>query len=273
MATIDDVQNAMVNVITPALYPNGTNNPSIVARDIYIYPGFPLKQNLDADLAAGNINVSVFAQKGMTRNTTRVRDLYADTAIDVATIILDVVSNTVTVNGSVTVGQTSVVIVNGIGYAYMAQTGDTLDSIADVLAGMIPNASALNNVITINNTNNIEARVSVPGTMRRILQSEEGIFRVRVIVPTPSQSIRETVGKAIQLAFLTLQPRYYLQMPDGVSASIRAKGIEEINTYELDLALVRDYLYLVEYHAVDVETFQTIADPIINNTVSNIPIS
>jgi hypothetical protein len=348
MATIDDIQNAMVNVITPVLYPNGTNNPSIVgsivsnitidnagsnyttatitfsggggtgaqadatidageivaititnpgsgytsaptvtisgdgtgatataiiiARKIYVYAGFPLKQNLDADLAAGDINIAVFAQKAMTRNTTRIRDLYASPIVQSATIILDVVDNTVTVNGSVTVGQVSVAIVNGVGYAYMAQADDTLNDIAAALAALIPNATALNNVITISNAHDIEARVSVPGTMRRILQSEESLFRVRVIVPTAYQTIRELIGKNIQLAFLKLEPRYYLGMPDGISASIRAKGIDEVNTYELDLALVRDYLYLVEYHTVDVEEFQTIADPYQNNTVSNLPV-
>jgi hypothetical protein len=349
MATIDDVQDAMVNVITPVLYPNGTNSPSIVgsivssitinnagsnyttatisfsggggsgaqavatiddgeivaitvtnpgtnytsaptvtitgdgtgaaataviaARNIYVYAGFPLKQNLDADLANGDINVAVFAQKGMTRNTTRVRRQFASPIVQSATIILDVVGNTVTVNGSVTVGQVSVAIVNGVGYAYMAQDGDTLNDIAAELANLIPNAAALNNVITISNAYDIEARVSVPGTMRRILQSEEAIFRVRVIVPTAYQSIRNLIGSTIQLAFLKLEPEYYLSMPDGISASIHGKGIDEINTYELDLALVRDYLYLVEYHTVDVEQFQTIADPYLNTTVSNLPIS
>jgi hypothetical protein len=188
-----------------------------------------------------------------------------------ATIHLDVVANTVTVSGSVTAGQVNVIIVNNIGYAYMALITDTLNTIASALAGMIPNASAVNNVITINEAYSIEARVSVPGTMRRILQSEEGIFRARVIAAT--HEARETLGKALQLAFLKLTPRYYLSMPDGISASIRAKGVEEINTYELDLAFVRDYLYLLEYHVVDVDEFQTIADPYQNTSVSNLPIS
>ena len=335
MSTISDVQNAMVNVITPALYPNSTSQPSIVnsilssvavdaggsayttatvsfsggggtgaiaeavisggeiiavnlvdpgtdytapptvtitgdgsgaaataaltPRIIYVYPGDPLKQNLDGDLAAGNINVSVFAQKGMTRNTTRVRDQYASPIIDAATLVFTILNDTVTITGTVTVGQTAVIIVNGVGYAYQAQIGDTVDSIAATLANAIPGASSFNNKITIPSAITLVARASVPGTMRRILQSEEAIFRVRIIAPT--FDTREAVSSAIQLAFLTLEPRYYLQMPDGISASIRAKGIEEVNAYELALGLCRDYLYLIEYHVVDVQTFQTIADP------------
>lgn len=350
MSTIDDVQNKMVDVITPVLYPNGTNQPSIVgsivsgitvtngganyttatisftggggsgaeavatinddgeidaitllnsgtgytsvptvvitgdgtgaaatatitARKIYIYPGNPYKQNLDADLAAGDINVAVFAQKGMSRNTTRLRDSYADQQVDSATITLAILNNTVTISGTPTPGQAAVLIVNNTPYSYKILEDDTLNDIATELADLIPNASAVNNVITITDVYSIIARVSVQGTMRRILQSEEGIFRVRVIVPSAYQALRETIGSAIQLAFLTLDPRYYLEMPDGISASIRAKGIDEINNYELDLALVRDYLYLIEYHTTQVSTFQTIADVIADMEVQITPIT
>lgn len=268
MASLSDVQNAMVNAIDAVVYPNGDNNPSIINKNVYIFAGDPLKLDLDALLLNGQAVISVFAQKGMTRNTTRIRDTFADPIISSATIFLDVIANTITISGSVTAGQVAVAIVNGIGYAYMAQAGDALNTIAAQLASLIPDASTLNNAITINNTYDIQARVSVPGTMRRILQSEEGVFRARVI--TTSHEDRETLGNALQLAFLKLEPRYYLAMPDGVSASIRAKGVEEINTYELDLAFVRDYLYLVEYHAVDVEEFQTITDPIINTALNNL---
>lgn len=271
MATLDDVQNAMVNVIEPVIYPDGNSNPSIINQNVYIFAGDPLKLDLDNILRQQQAVIVVFAQKAMTRNTTRVRDLYADEMISAATIILNVLANTVTINGTVTAGQVSMVIVDGVGYAYMALTGDTLNTIAAALAVIIPNATALNNVITITGTFNIEARVSVPGTMRRILQSEEGLFRARVIAAT--HEAREALGKALQLAFLKLDPRYYLQMPDGISASIRGKGTQETNIYELDLAFVRDYLYLVEYHTVDVSEFQTIADAYQNTTVSNLPIS
>jgi hypothetical protein len=271
MASIDDVQNAIVDAVVPALYPNGTSNPSIANAPIYIAPGNFLKANVDAGLVSGNIFVEVFAQKGMTRNTTRVRDLFADPVKQVATIILDVANNTVTVNGTVTVGQVSMVIVNGVGFAYSAQAGDTLNIIASTLANMIPTASAINNIITITNANTLIARVSVPGSMRRILESKEGLFRVRIIAS--NESSRNLVSGVIELALANLTPRYYLPMSDGISASIRAKGIDEINTYELASAFVRDHIYLIEYHLVDVGQFQTIADTTLNSTVSNLPIS
>lgn len=263
MSTLNDVQNAMVQVIADAMYPNGTNQPSITGSTIYIYPGDPVKSDLDSDLKAGISHVSVFAQQGMNRNTTRFQDLYCDQQIDTATIILVVNNNTVTITGTITVGQSAMVIVDGIGYAYMAQQGDTLDSIATQLALLIPNSSAIANILTINNALSIIGRTTVAGTMRRILNSEEGIFRARVIAP--QHATRETIGSALQIAFATLNPRYYLVMPDGISASIRPKGIDERNPYELELGFLRDYLYLVEYHTVQVSTFYTITDASIDN--------
>jgi hypothetical protein len=258
MSTISDVQNAMVQIIADAVYPDGTSSPSVTGTSIYVYPGDPVKANLDIDLKAGLSHVAVFAQQGMSRNTTRLRDLYCDQDVEIATIILVVNNNTVTVNGIVTVGQSAMVIVDGTGYSYMAQEGDTLDSIASELADLIPNSSAVANVVTINTALSIVARTTVPGTMRRILTSEEGIFRARVIAP--SHEFRETIGDALQIAFATLTPRYYMLMLDGISASIRSKGIDEKNPYELELGFLRDYLYLVEYHTVQVNSFYTITD-------------
>lgn len=336
MSTLNDVQNAMVNVITPVIYPNGTGQPSVIGNrvssfvitnggsnyttatvtisggggigaiatatiangaitsinlvnvigsagfgytqaptvtiigdgtgatatatitsiPIYVFAGDPLKLDLDAILKANEAVIAVFATRGMTRNTTRIRREYVDQVIQTATLFLNVSGNTVTVNGSVTANESCMVIVNNVGYAYRALSNDTLNSIASALANLIPNATANNNIITIANTYNIVARVSVPGQARRILHSQESVMRARII--TQNNQMRDVLGNAIQIGFGV--NGYYLPMPDLISASIKPNDIQEINTYELDLAFVRDYLYLVEYHTVQVSDFQTIAD-------------
>lgn len=271
MASLLDIQNAMVQTITIAVYPNGTASPSIINKDVFIYPGDPIKSQLDSDLLAGKAHIAVFPDKAMTRNVTKYRDQFADAQIDDATIFLNILNNTVTVNGTVTVGQVSMIILNGVGFAYSAQQGDTLNTIAAALANMMPGASVLNNVITISDVKTLQARVSVLGSMRRILNTYESIFRARIIAS--SYPDRETLGNAIVLAFAKLNPRYYLAMPDGISVFISLNTTQEINSFELDLAFNRDYLFLVRYNTVDVEQFQTIADPYQNITVSNLPIS
>ena len=267
MATLDDVQNAMVDTITPALYPNGVMSPSIAGVDIFIYPGDPLKENLDADLKAGKIHVSIFAMKGMNRNTTRLPPESADYLIDSATILVTVSGNTVTLGGTVTTGQAVMIIVAGTGYAYAALSNDTLNTIASALAAQIPGASALNNVITITSSFDIQARVSVGGSARKIVYSQESMFSVDII--TPSQPLRETVSRVIDLLFSSR----YLLMPDNIAASIRRNTINEFNKYELALAFERQYIYKVEYHSVAVERYQTITDPYIIKDVGFLPLS
>lgn len=231
--------------------------------DILVAAGDFLKSDVDAGLAQRKIFVAVFAVNGMTRNTTRIRREWVDSVIDDATLTAVVDEDTVTIGGTVTVGQAVMIIVRGTGYSYAALTGDTLDDIATQLADIIPNAVAVGTVITIPDVFDIIARISVRGTSRRVLESQESVFRVRIYAPDyPSRAL---VGKQIALAFATLADTqggtdYYLPMPDLISASIKPSRVMEINANEMDNAFVRDYLYLVEYHTVEVKTFQTIAD-------------
>lgn len=350
MSTLNDVQNAMVNVLTPAIYPNGTSSPSIAGNyvssitvsaggaayttatvtitggggkgaqavavisggiitainivtlnnipfkgygytsapnvvitgngtgamatanisptAVYIFPGDPLKYDLDTLLKAQNIVVAVFAVRGMSRNTTRFyRNNYVQGIPQTATLFLTVVNNTVTITGTITVGEACMVIVDNIGYSYAPLLTDTLDTIATALAALIPNATATLNVITVSDANTITATVSVPGTERQIMHTQEGVFRARIIAP--SHELRELIGGAVQLGFANFG--YYMPMPDLIYACIKPSGINEDNEYELPLAFLRDYLYMVEYHTVAVNTYQTIADAGIDITVGVLP--
>lgn len=70
MSDLSDVSNALVTLIASTLYPNGTGQPSVVVMPCVVYAGWPIPQQLDADLLAGKINVSVFPTP-TERNTTR----------------------------------------------------------------------------------------------------------------------------------------------------------------------------------------------------------
>lgn len=344
MSTLNDVQNAMVNLIDAAFYPNGDLQPSaagstitqivvntpgtgytqatvsiaggtgavafanivnggiasislqdggctftgapavtimgdgmgatataiVLPITVYTYAGDPLKQNLDAQLKARNIiNIAVFEANGMTRNTTRFNRRYELPIINLATLTLAVAGKTVTVGGMITANESAMVIVNGTGYAHKVLSNDTVNTIASALAALIPGASAVNNVVTIPSAYRLIARVSTQGTARRILHSQESIVRARVIAPT--NSMREWAANTLQIALG--ENDYWLTMPDSVNAFIKPKGIQENNQYELSQSFVRDYLYLVEYHTVQVGTFQTVADVALDEGVQQLPLS
>lgn len=352
MSTLNDVQNALVNIIDPIIYPNNDSQSSIlnnrvssvivtiggsgyttasisftggggqyamaqaiivsgVITQIIMIPGSGgfnytsaptvvitgdgtgasatatispiqvsiaagdfLKQNMDASLAMNDAFIAVFAVHGMTRNTTRFRREYAvvqPTDIQTPTLTLTVSDDTVIVGGIVTTGQVCVIIVSGIGYAYMATSTDTLTTIATQLAALIPGATSFGAVITISGQYSLVGRVSVPGTARRIFHSQESVIRVRIV--TAHNEIRDILGNAIQIGIAA--NGYFLSMPDEISAFIKPynSGINEINPYEMSNAFIRDYLYLIEYHTVQVSNFQTIVDPYTIDTVNILPIS
>ncbi len=347
MSTLNDVQDAIVDVVEPIIYPDTTSSPSILGnyvKDIVIEDGgedytyanlsftggggtggtatavitdgvitsivmdqpiysfgytsvpdvvidgdgtgavltaeiFPvsvniaagdfLKRNLDDGLALGQAFISVFAINGMTRNTTRFKRFQIAPIIDDATLTLTVSGDTLTVGGTITIGQACMAIVNGVGYSYAAIEESTLDSIAAGLAALIPTATVVGSVITVPGVFNLIGRISVGGTARTILHSQEALCRVRVIAN--SNEKRDLLGATLEVGIADFG--YYLPMPDLVSASIRPKGIMEVNMNELANAVVRDYLFLIEYHTVGVRRYQTIADIKVVQSVQIPPIT
>ena len=73
MADQSDVENALVNLVSAALYPNGTDEVSVPGPDCRVYRGWPNSAALDTDLAAGKINIRSFpaAAPGAPRRATR----------------------------------------------------------------------------------------------------------------------------------------------------------------------------------------------------------
>lgn len=64
MADLTDVANELVNQIASAAYPNGITQPSIGNCPILVYQGWPNPAELQADLPAGKVHISVFPRPG-----------------------------------------------------------------------------------------------------------------------------------------------------------------------------------------------------------------
>jgi len=64
MADITEVAQALVDVLAQAAYPNGTAQPSVGNCPILVYQGWPIPQQLEADLQAGKVHISVFPRPG-----------------------------------------------------------------------------------------------------------------------------------------------------------------------------------------------------------------
>ncbi len=64
MADLSEVGDALVAVIAQAAYPNGTAQASVGGCPILIYQGWPQPQQLEDDLRAGKVHISVFPRLG-----------------------------------------------------------------------------------------------------------------------------------------------------------------------------------------------------------------
>lgn len=70
MADISEVMTELVNLVSAAVYPNGTANPSIAGLPVMCYPGWPVPNQLNSDIAAGKSHISIFPRPE-ERNTSR----------------------------------------------------------------------------------------------------------------------------------------------------------------------------------------------------------
>jgi hypothetical protein len=267
MADLSDVEFALANFIRDAFYPNGTNNPSIVPSvgTIRVYPGWPTPKNLEDDLPLNNVHVTVWPLPS-NRNTTRFREEWEEEFINPPTITLTVAGNTLTVGGTVTTnGQTCMVIMNKIGYAYTVQAGDTLASIASAIAGLVPSANAVGNVVTVPAAYSLVGRMTTSGGVVMEFKRQQQMFQVTVW--TGNYAARAACAPVVDqsLGFI----KRLLIASDNFWAPITHMHTKEFDQFDKTPVYRRDLIYQVEYATTLRQTAYTISDPYANVSISD----
>src|SRR5690242_4735388 len=116
MADQSDVEDALVELVSAALYPNGTSAGSVPGPDCRVYRGWPNSAALDADLAAGRVNVTVFPGSGTGRTTTRYPQQWAGPPATPSLTAM-VSGTSVTFSGKADVGQIAGILIDGCSHA------------------------------------------------------------------------------------------------------------------------------------------------------------
>ena len=257
MADATDVENALVSLIAATLYPNGTGQPSAAGGvPCMVYAGWPVPAQLDADLAAGKVHVSVFP-RAEERNTTRFSQDLQTLSTNTATLTLTISGQTITVGGSVPPANNPhnvVVLANGKPYVYAVQTGDTRNSIAAALRALIvadiAGTSVAGAVVTLPGSARIGAvRVGVTGTAISEVRRVERHFQVTIWADTPVH--RDAVAKPVDLALATTK---FLEMPDGFAARLIYRNSPISDSLQKTRLFRRDLIYSVEYALTQTET-------------------
>ena len=244
MAGVSQVLDALVTTAAAAVYPNGTAQPSVSTRGVRVFPGWPLPNQIDRDLAAGVTNVSVYPTD-TERVTTRYPQDWHQLSVSSPTLTLTVSGSTVTVGGTVSTPQNAALLVNGKGYVRALSAGDNLASVATGLATLVnadTSASSSGPVISIPGATELVARVGVAGTSIRELKRQERTFQLSVW--SPSHEDRETVADAVEVALAKLD---FLTLADGsagrcvYASSPMTDDFSRAGTYRKDLNYSVDF--------------------------------
>lgn len=243
MADLSDVANALVTLATGLVYPAGTTLPSVTGNLVHVYYGWPIPQQLDADLQVAICHVSVYPRP-QERNTTRHLSSFAQTATSVKTLTLTVAGQAVTLAGTIPPASNPhnlAIFVNGTPFVYQASPGDTLASAAAALAALIPGATATGAVITITGTIGA-VRVGVTSTTSRLIRSQERVFQIGIWADTPMN--RDTIAQAVDP---TLAATTFLTFADGSAGRLRYVGSPISDMAEKSTLYRRDLMYAVDY--------------------------
>jgi hypothetical protein len=192
---------------------------------VRVFQGWPEREAIDADMAAGIVDVSIYTLPG-SANTTRYPEVDIPISILPPTLEWVVAGTTATLGGTVSTPQNVGLLVDRQAYLYAVQLTDTLPSIATALAALVnavQPASAAGPVVTIPGSHAIIGRAGgVVTTLREVGRQK---VTVQVEIWAASDALRDAVGGAIEpglrqlwrlrLADQSIAMIWFGQMSDG----------------------------------------------------------
>ncbi|MFZ0270992.1 MAG: hypothetical protein WAL34_03995 [Acidobacteriaceae bacterium] len=232
-----------------------------------LFRGWPIPANLDTDMAAGTVDVSIFPTRVET-NATRYGKGYQALPLPAPTLTLTASGDRLTVGGTVEVPQNVAALVKTaagtFGCSYGVQANNTLASIATGLAALInadTPATSSGPVITIPAAILLTPRIGVVGTAVQELKRQRRNVMVSIWCPTPD--LRDNAAKLLDPA---LAQNEFLTMPDGTACRLIYVGSPVTDSVQKENIYRRDLIYSAEYG-----TTVSIAAPTV--TVEEIAIS
>jgi hypothetical protein len=241
---MSDVENALLTELIGITYPNGTTSASILGGLVRLYRGWPVGMSLNADIAAGTTNVSVFSVPGSGRNTTRW-GIQTSILPIAPSLTVSVDGTAATFAGAAVVGEIAGILADGVAYVYVIQIGDSPALVAANLCGLI---SAKRPCLVSGST------VTVPGAIQFVARTasqaaglqewsrQEQGFRISVWAPAPA--LRDQLCSAFCSA---LAPIAFLTLADGTAGRIRYRNGSSFDDGRDSSTYRRDLIYDVEY--------------------------
>ena len=216
MADITDVMNSIIAIVDGAIYPNGDGQPSAMpgGTPVRIGRGWPLPAALDADLAAGTVQITVYPLSGAATPTYQILDKTYTITPPAITTTVAVSGDVVTVSGSLSLGEFLTLVVDDA--VVCSQSGANVAAMLSALAAQatsqgIVGASATSTALTIPFNRSLVVRQGGQALMGKVTHRQR--HSIMVCVWAPSDDKREA---AAILAVETVQPGRVLQTADGL---------------------------------------------------------
>jgi hypothetical protein len=249
MADVADVEEALKDLISTTIYPNGIASPSAVTAPVRVYRGWPNASALNTDLAAGTMNITVFAEAG-GRNTTRYPLNWLHTTTAPLTITATVSGDVVTIGGTVGAGQLVGIRTNAGAWAYATLANDTPATVAEALGALVPGATLNGSSITIAAPVGLLARVASTGSAIKEVRRQVQSFRISFWCPTPA--LRDASVKLVDAA---LANTTWLTLADGTGGRLIYRWSFTNDVVTKDALWRRDLRYDVEYPTTVAQEF------------------
>ncbi|MDF7658320.1 hypothetical protein PUG81_05010 [Erwiniaceae bacterium L1_54_6] len=261
MADSSDVSNVIAGMVAATVYPNGTSEPSISGAVIKIYPGWPVPNVLQQDINTGGVHISIWALSTERKIGSELGRPYRVLTKGEPPLIATVTDQAVTLSGSVSVPTNVYFLIDGVGYHYPVQSGDTLTSVATAMANQIPGATSSGEVISLPDAKSIIARTGGVGTAMRELRRQAKDFQITIWAPTPAARIQ--VAAAIDGALSEVSN---ISLSDGAPALMLYTRQFDTDASENYLIYRRDLIYTVNYATTQIIDAPQVIAPVMNVT-------
>ncbi len=244
MADESDVESALVAAAATAIYPDGAGGAPVGGYACRIARGEPNAEALNADLAAGVVNVTVTLVDQMSRNTTRYATAWQPASAQAAPPIGVSMAGTVaTFTGGGGAGAIIGVRALGQTFSYATKAGDTPDAVAAILAQQVPGAVAQGAALALPDVGGTPLAVvyGYAGAISEVRRQEQG-FSLDIAAPTPDA--RVTVASVIDQAMAAID---FLVLADGSAGRLRYRSTHVDDVPGRANLWRRELLYTVEY--------------------------
>jgi hypothetical protein len=253
MADQSDVERALVAAVAGALYPDGAEAASVAGVVCRVYRGWPRAAALDADLAAGRVNVTVFPDGAEARDTTRWAEAPVVLGAGTPSLLASSAGDTASFSGVAAVGQVAGVLAGGVAAAYRVAAGDTPELVAAVLAARLRAAGLVARLagasVSVPGAGPVVARVVADRVAVSELRRQEQGFRVSLWCP--SAASRDLVAGVVDTA---LAAAGFVALADGGAARLLYRASTVFDQSVNARLFRRDLLYTAEYATTARET-------------------